>query len=65
MDRVLSKLSPAERKVADCYATTGLTWKQAALKAGQPSSMGDRVRRKLKRLGTEYQRRRRPQAEQR
>ncbi|MQL62854.1 hypothetical protein F6Q10_09570 [Streptomyces vinaceus] len=65
VDRVLSKLSPAERKVADCYATTGLTWKQAALKAGQPSSMGDRVRRKLKRLGTEYQRRRRPQAEQR
>ncbi|MFE2098758.1 hypothetical protein ACFW9W_17390, partial [Streptomyces sp. NPDC059468] len=57
--RVLARLTPAECKVADCYAAAGLTWKQAALKAGQPASMGERVRRKLKRLGTEYQRRRR------
>ncbi|WP_217134939.1 hypothetical protein [Streptomyces sp. AC558_RSS880] len=65
VDGVLAGLSPDERKVADCYATTGLTWKQAALKAGQPTSMGERVRRELKRLGTEHQRRRRSQAEQR
>ncbi|MDN3271499.1 hypothetical protein [Streptomyces sp. MA15] len=65
VDRVLAKLTPAERKVADCYAAAGLTWKQAALKAGQPISMGERVRRKLKRLGMEYKRRRPPEAERR
>ncbi|MFF8932012.1 hypothetical protein ACF1AO_32635 [Streptomyces longwoodensis] len=65
MKRVLAKLSPAERKVADCWAAAGLTWKQAALKAGQPVSMGERVRRKLNRLGNGYQCRRRPEADQR
>ncbi|WP_327238845.1 MULTISPECIES: hypothetical protein [unclassified Streptomyces] len=58
VDRVLAKLSPAEREVADCYAVTGLTWQQAALQAGQPTLMGERVRRKLKRLAKEFQRRR-------
>ncbi|MET8420561.1 hypothetical protein ACWD7C_31270 [Streptomyces sp. NPDC005134] len=58
VDRVLAKLSPAEREVADCYAVTGLTWQQAALQAGQSTLMGERVRRKLKRLAKEFQRRR-------
>jgi hypothetical protein len=57
--RVLAKLTAVERAVAQCYAADGLTWKQAALKAAQPPSMGERVRRKLKRLGVEYTRRRR------
>ncbi|MFD6334233.1 hypothetical protein ACFWGI_32260 [Streptomyces niveus] len=55
---VLAKLSPDELKVARCYADAGLTWKQAALKAGQREEMGARVRRKLKRQGKEYLRRR-------
>ncbi|GAA2639299.1 hypothetical protein GCM10010425_49140 [Streptomyces spororaveus] len=54
---VLDKLSPEEREVAFCYAT-GLTWKQAALKVGQKEKMGNSVRRKLQRQGTEYLRRR-------
>ncbi|MET9438802.1 hypothetical protein [Streptomyces sp. NPDC006551] len=58
VDRALAKLKPEERKVAQCREA-GLTWKQAALKAGQPTSMGERVRRKLKRLLTEDRRRRR------
>ncbi|MFJ6292697.1 hypothetical protein ACIQJX_04985 [Streptomyces griseoviridis] len=59
VSRVLAKLTAAERAIAECYAADGLTWKQAALKAAQPASMGERVRRKLKRLGAEYPRRRR------
>ncbi|MGW2017615.1 hypothetical protein [Streptomyces sp. NPDC001927] len=58
ISRMLAKLKPDERKVADCYAATGLTWTQAALRAGQPASMGERVRRKLKRLAAEDRRRR-------
>ncbi|MFB7836238.1 hypothetical protein [Streptomyces sp. NPDC056056] len=58
VDAVLAKLSPDERNVADCYAQTGLTWKQAALKTGQEEAMGETVRRKLKRQGKEYLRRR-------
>lgn len=58
VDTVLSKLSPAELKVAHCYAQTGMTWKQAALKAGQEEAMGETVRRKLKRQGKEFLRRR-------
>ncbi|MGW2262339.1 hypothetical protein ACWCXE_31765 [Streptomyces sp. NPDC001780] len=60
VERVLAKLSPAERKVADCYAADRLTWKQAALEAGQQPDMGERVRRKIKRLGNEDRRRRNP-----
>ncbi|MGW1506109.1 hypothetical protein ACWCQW_48000 [Streptomyces mirabilis] len=60
VERVLAKLSPAERKVADCYAADRLTWKQAALEAGQPQETGERVRRKIKRLGNEDRRRRNP-----
>ncbi|MFE2561605.1 hypothetical protein ACFXGT_37475 [Streptomyces sp. NPDC059352] len=55
---VLAKLSPDERNVAHRYAQTGLTWKQAALKAGHEEKMGERVRRKLKREGREYLNRR-------
>ncbi|GGM19030.1 hypothetical protein GCM10010129_74140 [Streptomyces fumigatiscleroticus] len=51
VSRVLAKLTAMERAVAQCYTADGLTWKQAALKAAQPASMGERVRRKLKRLG--------------
>ncbi|MGW8767754.1 hypothetical protein ACWGN5_35300 [Streptomyces sp. NPDC055815] len=57
-DVVLSKLPPDQRNVAHCYAQTGLTWKQAALKAGHEEKMGERVRRKLRREGREYRNRR-------
>ncbi|MEU3657878.1 hypothetical protein AB0E67_35060 [Streptomyces sp. NPDC032161] len=59
IDRVLAKFKPEERKVADCYAAAGLTLAQAAFKAGQPAFMGERVRRKLKRLAAEDHRCRR------
>jgi hypothetical protein len=48
VERVLARLSPAERKVADCYAADNLTWQQAALHTGQRPAMGVRVRRKLR-----------------
>ncbi|MEU5549035.1 hypothetical protein ABZ738_04630 [Micromonospora sp. NPDC047793] len=52
IDRVLDKLKPGERKVADLYAVhDGMTWDLAAAAAGQPPAFGQRVRRKLNRLG--------------
>ncbi|MFF5160769.1 hypothetical protein ACFY3N_31915 [Streptomyces sp. NPDC000348] len=63
VNRVLNKLAPAEHEVADCYATTGRAWEQAVLASGQPAPTGERVRRKLKRLGAGYQRRRQPQTD--
>ncbi|MGW1728683.1 hypothetical protein ACWCQK_38125 [Streptomyces sp. NPDC002306] len=55
VERILARLSPAERKVADCYAADNLT----ALHTGQQPAMEVRVRRKLKRLGQETRRRQR------
>lgn len=59
LDRFLKKLSSAEREVTLCYAAVdGLTWAQAAFRAGKLAEMGERVRRKLKRLLIEGHRRR-------
>jgi hypothetical protein len=55
IDRVLKKLKPGERKVADLYAVhDGMTWDRAAAAAGQAPAFGERVRRKLIRLGDEF-----------
>jgi hypothetical protein len=54
IDRVLKKLKPGEREVADLYAVhDGMTWALAAAAAGQLPEFGERVRRKLRRLGDE------------
>ncbi|MGW5667436.1 hypothetical protein [Micromonospora sp. NPDC003776] len=55
IDRVLDKLKPGEREVADLYAGhDGMTWELAAAAAGQPPAFGERVRRKLDRLGKDF-----------
>ncbi|XVV08186.1 hypothetical protein ACQP2X_25385 [Actinoplanes sp. CA-131856] len=55
IDRVLDKLKPGEREVADLYAVhDGMTWDLAAAAAGQPPAFGERVRRKLDRLGKDF-----------
>ncbi|GAA3249321.1 hypothetical protein ACFO1B_47040 [Dactylosporangium siamense] len=55
IDRVLDKLKPGEREVADFYADhDGMTWDLAAAAAGQPPAFGERVRRKLDRLGKDF-----------
>ncbi|MEV7889903.1 hypothetical protein ACWD3I_24935 [Streptomyces sp. NPDC002817] len=61
IDAVLAKLAVEERRVAmawSCPCTD--TWTEAARFVGatDPEAFGERVRRKLKRLGTEYTRRR-------
>ena len=58
---ILSMLKADERGVVDAYAGgDGLSWAEAACMAGaaEPAAVGERVRRKLKRLGAEQQRRR-------
>lgn len=58
--RVLSLLKPDELHVTNVYAgRSELTWTEAARLAGatDPAAMGDRVRRKLRRLGSEHNRR--------
>ncbi len=58
--RVLTRLKPDELQVTNVYAERSkLTWAEAARLAGaaDPAAMGERVRRKLKRLGTEHTRR--------
>ncbi|MET8367512.1 hypothetical protein ABZU53_28695 [Micromonospora sp. NPDC005194] len=55
IDRVLDKLKPGEREVADLYAGHDrMTWELAAAAAGQPPAVGERVRRKLDRLGKDF-----------
>ncbi|WP_143728573.1 hypothetical protein [Micromonospora cremea] len=55
IDRVLKKLKPGEREVADLYAShDGMTWDLAAAAAGQPPAFGERVPRKLSRLGDQF-----------
>jgi hypothetical protein len=51
--RVLSRLDATERRVAVAYAASGtrLTWFEAARHCGLPDGFGERVRRKLMRLG--------------
>jgi hypothetical protein len=63
VDAVLAKLTVEERRVAMAWACRCTdTWPQAARFVGaiDPEAFGERVRRKLKRLGTEYTRRRAP-----
>jgi len=58
--RVLSQLKPEELQVTNVYAgRSQLTWAEAAHLAGaeDPAAMGERVRRKLRRLGVEHNRR--------
>jgi hypothetical protein len=61
VDAVLAKLTVEERRVAMAWAChCADTWTEAARFGGatDPEAFGERVRRKLKRLGTEYTRRR-------
>jgi hypothetical protein len=54
LDLVLSQLKPGEQRIAKVWAEhSELTWAEAALLAGapDPAAAGERVRRKLKRLG--------------
>ncbi|MCI4078871.1 hypothetical protein MRQ86_00570 [Streptomyces sp. MMS21 TC-5] len=53
---VLSQLAPAERAVAMAYSAQRMTWAEAGVEggAGDPEAFGERVRRKLKRLGARY-----------
>ncbi|MEU6665643.1 hypothetical protein [Streptomyces sp. NPDC046727] len=48
---VLQQLHADETCVAQEWAESGETWRQAVLAAGLPAAYGERVRRKLKRLG--------------
>lgn len=52
--RVLAQLHPMERAVAIAYAYGGgITWAEAEVNAGAPAGYGERVRRKLLRLGAQ------------
>jgi len=58
--RVLDLLKPDELEITNIYSQRDkLSWAEAARAAGaaDPAAMGERVRRKLKRLGAEHQRR--------
>ena len=58
--RVLNRLKPDELLVTNVYAQRSeLTWAEAARVAGaaDPAAVGERIRRKLKRLGAEDERR--------
>jgi hypothetical protein len=60
LHQVLDQLKPDELTITNIYAQRdNLTWAEAARAAGaaDPATKGERVRRKLKRLGTEHQRR--------
>ncbi|SFD74998.1 hypothetical protein [Streptomyces aidingensis] len=50
----MRELAREEQLVALCWAETGGSWGQAAVEAGLPASYGERVRRKLKRLGSRH-----------
>ncbi|MGW0188193.1 hypothetical protein ACWDV7_20810 [Streptomyces sp. NPDC003362] len=51
---VLRGMAPDEAALARAWAAGGESWAQAALDAGLPETYGERVRRKLKRLGSRY-----------
>ncbi|MER6781176.1 MULTISPECIES: hypothetical protein [unclassified Streptomyces] len=55
---VLRSLTQAEKAVAAVYGSSRTTWTQAAQAAGahDPAALGERVRRKLKRLGAQQAR---------
>ncbi|MFD7480373.1 hypothetical protein ACFV8Z_52120 [Streptomyces sp. NPDC059837] len=51
---VLHGLAPDEAALARAWAASGESWARTALDAGLSTAHGERVRRKLKRLGTLY-----------
>ncbi|MFF9483211.1 hypothetical protein [Streptomyces sp. NPDC014733] len=53
---VLAELTPTERAVAMAYGAQRVTWAQAAALSGadDPDAFGNRVRRKLRRLGLRH-----------
>ncbi|MCZ0211338.1 hypothetical protein OZK63_38920 [Streptomyces sp. UMAF16] len=51
---VLRALAPNEAALARAWAASGESWAQASLDAGLPAAHGERVRRKLKRLGIRH-----------
>jgi hypothetical protein len=51
---VLGKLTPDEQAAARAWATFGVSWDQAALAVHKQQAFGERVRRKLKRLGARH-----------
>ncbi|MEU6593270.1 hypothetical protein ABZ923_29275 [Streptomyces sp. NPDC046881] len=51
---VLRTLAPDEAGLARAWAASGESWARTALNAGLSTAHGERVRRKLKRLGTLY-----------
>ncbi|MGE5286973.1 MAG: hypothetical protein ACM3ML_07180 [Micromonosporaceae bacterium] len=60
IQRILDPLRPDELAITTIYSgDSGLTWADAARRAGaaDPAAMGERVRRKLKRLAAEQRRR--------
>ncbi|MFE2473454.1 hypothetical protein [Streptomyces mirabilis] len=59
LNAVLREFSPTERVVVFAYAENdGTTWSEAAAGATDPEAFGERVRRKVKRIGAEQRRRR-------
>ena len=62
--RVLSGLSTDEHRVAITYTTIEhSSWEAAAALAGMPAAFGERVRRKLQRLGKRFKDRQSAQVE--
>lgn len=58
---VLQLLKPEHRMVVLQHAhDDGLTWQEAAVRAGLPAEAGERARRRVRRLSSELQRRRLP-----
>ncbi|GLW04366.1 hypothetical protein Slala05_79960 [Streptomyces lavendulae subsp. lavendulae] len=55
---VIDRLKEEERQVAQAFAVGGGSWAEAAATVGLPPQVGERVMRKLRRLGLEYRRRR-------
>nr|BEK63609.1 hypothetical protein KPHV_08360 [Kitasatospora purpeofusca] len=51
---VLRGLAADEQALARAWGSSGETWNQTALDAGLPAELGERVRRKLKRLGRQH-----------
>jgi hypothetical protein len=57
LNSVLARLTQQEQQVVQTWATLGGSWVEAAFHVGMAAETGDRVRRKLKRLGAEQIRR--------
>ncbi|MET9852204.1 hypothetical protein ABZY57_04530 [Streptomyces sp. NPDC006450] len=55
---VLGRLKEDERRIVHAFALGGGSWAEAASTAGLPPQAGERVMRKLRRLGLEHRRRR-------